>query len=61
MEIYDVLLLDYWGHGSHDATDESKTKWYSKSGHRFFSERFRREHLDILAALEYLRAGLKKR
>lgn len=51
---YDVLLLDYWGHGPHDATDKSKTAWYRNPADRFFSERFRREHLDIEAALRFL-------
>jgi len=51
---YDVLLLDYWGHGPHDARDESKTAWYRNPADRFFSERFRREHLDIEAALAFI-------
>lgn len=52
---YDVLLLDYWGHGPHDAIDKSKTAWYRNPADRFFSERFRREHLDVKAALDYLK------
>lgn len=58
---YDILLINYWGMGSNRAKDKSKTVWYRYPAYRFFTERFLREHFDVLASLDFVRNKCPKK